>query len=438
MNRRVLFRLAKAVLGLALLGVILWKLPVRDRLTLSSGSELSGRHLRLSPPEGRMEVRDFSGQVHSFPWRGGPELVEQSGKVVVHLRNGTSIAAQSFNFVGDVELSVDGDPVHMSLADVAVRRVPLADESGMRLELELSQGLESILLRLNGWSVAMGTLLMLSSFFLGSVRWQRLLRVQAVTIGGLEAIRLTFIGLFFNNVVPGSTGGDVAKGWILAKQRPGKGPAIFSAVLVDRILGLFVLAGIAALVMLAALDRYASLALVLWGMLAAAGVLAALVLSRRVRKSLGLDNLYRRLPAAASLQALDHALLAYRGQTRVFAHAVVLSVLAQAAFVGGIVVFGLGLGLDESAGLAAPAVLSYVMTLPPVLIVSAVPLLPGGWGVGEAAYGYFFALVGVADFTLPVALSVLGRGVLLVMSLWGGVLVLRTGLRAARPDGSAQ
>ncbi len=438
MKRRVFWTVLKALLGFALLGVILWKLPVRDRVHLADGTEVIGRHFALVPPLGRLEVRCRDGTERSFAWRGGPTLTERAGEAYLVERDGTVTPLESFGFAGEVTLQVDGVPRKLPLSSVLLRRSGAGDEGEVRLEPDLAQGLESIMGRLSVWTIPLGAALILLSFLIGAARWRALLRVQDISLGAGEAVRLTFIGLFFNNVVPGSTGGDVAKGWILARKHPGKGPAVFSAVLVDRVLGLFVLAGIAACVMLLALDRYATLALVMWAMLCGAAVLAALVLSRRVRKALGLDALYKRLPAAGTLQALDHALLSYRGEGRLLLHAVLLSVFAQAAFVGSIIVFGLGLGLDESAGLAAPAVLSYAMTLPPVLIVSAIPLLPGGWGVGEAAYGYFFALVGVADFTLPVALSVLGRGLLLVLSLIGGIIMLRSGLGKPPRDATAQ
>lgn len=438
MSRHVFWTAVKAILGLALLGVIVWKLPIRDRVQLRDGSEVIGRHLVLLPPAAGLEVRCSDGTVRSFSWRGGPVLCERNGKSHLRERDGTIIPLEQFRFEGEVTLLVDGDVRTLPLSSVALRRSEQDDDGVVRLEPEFAQGLESILGRLSIWTIPLGALLILVSFLIGAARWRLLLRVQEIPVGAAEAVRLTFIGLFFNNVVPGSTGGDVAKGWILARKHPGKGPAVFSAVLVDRVLGLFVLAGIAACVMLLSLERYATLALVMWAMLSGAAVLAALVLSRRVRKGLGLDALYKRLPAAGTLQALDQALLSYRGHGALLLNAVVLSVLAQAAFVGSIIVFGLGLGLDESAGLTPPAVLSYAMTLPPVLIVSAIPLLPGGWGVGEAAYGYFFALVGVADFTLPVALSVLGRGLLLVLSLIGGVIMLRSGLSKPPADAAAQ
>src|SRR5262249_5926249 len=43
-------------------------------------------------------------------------------------------------------------------------------------------------------------------------RWWRLLELAGCPTRWSNALRLTFLGLFFNNVIPGATGGDVVKG----------------------------------------------------------------------------------------------------------------------------------------------------------------------------------------------------------------------------------
>ncbi len=61
--------------------------------------------------------------------------------------------------------------------------------------------------------------------------------------------------------------------------------------------------------------------------------------------------------------------------------------------------------------------------MPVVSLLSAVPLLPGGWGVGELAFAYFFAPVGVAP-SEAVAWSVVFRLAVLASGLPGAVLWL--------------
>ena len=71
-----------------------------------------------------------------------------------------------------------------------------------------------------------------------AARWWWLLRVNGLDVSLGETIRLTWIGVFFNNVMPGQTGGDAVKAVYIVRRCPdGRIPALMS-VIVDRILGL--------------------------------------------------------------------------------------------------------------------------------------------------------------------------------------------------------
>src|SRR5690606_37149136 len=48
-------------------------------------------------------------------------------------------------------------------------------------------------------------------------RWTLLLRAAGVETGVWRAVSLTFIGLFFNTVMPGLTGGDLVKAVYIAR-----------------------------------------------------------------------------------------------------------------------------------------------------------------------------------------------------------------------------
>ncbi len=75
--------------------------------------------------------------------------------------------------------------------------------------------------------------------------------------------------------------------------------------------------------------------------------------------------------------------------------------------------------------------------VPVVSLLSAIPLLPGGWGVGELAFAYFFAPVGVAP-SEAVALSVVLRLAVLASGLPGGVLWAASKHSVRRADMAAE
>jgi len=88
-----------------------------------------------------------------------------------------------------------------------------------------------------GWIVA-GILCYGLVEVLAAARWQILLRVQDVKIGTWRLVSLLMIGIFFNQFMPGGTGGDVVKIFYLMKETPGKRTQALLAALMDRMIGL--------------------------------------------------------------------------------------------------------------------------------------------------------------------------------------------------------
>ena len=81
------------------------------------------------------------------------------------------------------------------------------------------------------------------------IRWQWLVRALGVELSLREALRLGFIGFVLNLSPMGIVGGDLVKGILLAKKSPQYKPACAVSVIVDRLIGLYVmfLIGLAAI-----------------------------------------------------------------------------------------------------------------------------------------------------------------------------------------------
>lgn len=259
-----------------------------------------------------------------------------------------------------------------------------------------------------GWCLlgiaAWGVLLALSG-----LRWHRLLGAAEVPCSLARAMRLTFIGNFFNNVMFGATGGDVVRAVMVTRGlRVNRWRAALSVV-VDRLIGLYVLLLIAAGVLTLAwsLGDFASVPTLrrVWqlslALVAIAGLGAAVYLSERARRLLRVDALLVRLPAQATIEKMDGALKLYRNNPHSVIGALLISVPIQAT---GILSF-----YSFARALGAPLdFLDTAVIFPVVQTVSALPLAPAGWGVGETLYGFFFSRYG-AGFTIGVATSVLFR-----------------------------
>src|ERR1700757_3916472 len=75
-------------------------------------------------------------------------------------------------------------------------------------------------------------------------RWQVLLKVQNIHLSVPRLIGLFFIGLFYNQFLPGGTGGDIIKSYYLLKETPDKKAGALLAVVFDRFIGLVALVAI--------------------------------------------------------------------------------------------------------------------------------------------------------------------------------------------------
>src|SRR5467141_3971129 len=77
-----------------------------------------------------------------------------------------------------------------------------------------------------------------------AIRWQILLRVQKIRLNLPRLTGLFLIGMFYNQFLPGGTGGDIIKSYLLLKETPDKKAGALLAVVFDRLIGLVALVAI--------------------------------------------------------------------------------------------------------------------------------------------------------------------------------------------------
>jgi len=283
------------------------------------------------------------------------------------------------------------------------------------------------------WAVAALGAMMLQSP-LGAVRWRLLLRVQGIHITFWESLRLTYIGWFFNNWLPGATGGDFVKAYYIATQTHHK-PEAVTVVFLDRFLGLIAVCLIGAVAVAASLgDVRIRVARIVVGVFMAAVIVGMILFySRRLRGLLRVDRLFARLPLGRTAAKVDRALFTYRYHKRT----VLLSILySWGTQVGSVLAMWW-----VAAGLGSHAEwYHYFINMPVVWIGWALVPVPGGFGVAESLMQHLFgpAVLGGAASPLPaaeaatlaLAMMLAFRLVQMAVSLPGAVLYLarRTGV----------
>ena len=219
-------------------------------------------------------------------------------------------------------------------------------------------------------------------------RWQLLLRTQGIKMGYWKALKLSFIGFFFNTFMPGSVGGDVVKAYYIAKKQNRKRFASVSSIFVDRMIGLFsllLLACITIFLHFSFFSQQKELTYLLYFVTAsvALGFLLLFLflfcplpsLSSTVPSSLFSKLLHR----------LRESLELYQKKKLYLFLGILLSLFAQSLTI--LSFFFLGLALGEKVDLV------FYFTLVPLgLVIQAIPISFGGWGVGELAFQKLFLL----------------------------------------------
>ncbi|UGV25892.1 flippase-like domain-containing protein [Rhodopseudomonas boonkerdii] len=219
-----------------------------------------------------------------------------------------------------------------------------------------------------------------------ALRWRTICTSCDTPIAVSRAFRFTMIGAFFNQTLPSSMGGDAIRLWLLARGGAGWRAATYS-IFVDRAFGLLALAililatlpwsyelitdpvGRSALVTIDVLALGAGFGFLLFGGLRI-GWFKRLWFLHHIHASAVVANrmIFNRTtgPRVAALSILIHVL------TVVIAWCAVRSIAAPATF------------------------LQVLQIVPPVIIVTMIPISIAGWGLREASMGLAFSYAGLS------------------------------------------
>jgi uncharacterized membrane protein YbhN (UPF0104 family) len=271
-----------------------------------------------------------------------------------------------------------------------------------------------------GWIVVAIAVTFLQ-IFVGVLRWRRISAECGAPLGLGQAMRFNLIGTFFNQTLPSSIGGDAVRLWLVARGGAGWRAATYS-IFVDRAIGLIALA----IIIVASLpwsynligDPHGRSALLFVDFAALAGGVGFLVLGALpwpwLKRWWGTHHLHacavianrvifsrKDGPAIAVLSILVHVLAV------VIAWCVVQSITAP-------VVFG-----------------QIFQLVPPVMLITMLPISIAGWGVREASMALAFGYAGL----LPnegVNISLLYGAVTFLVGAFGGLVWIFSAEKAAR------
>ncbi|MBU1658254.1 flippase-like domain-containing protein [bacterium] len=267
------------------------------------------------------------------------------------------------------------------------------------------QNLIDILAKSHGGTILIALIFQLGSTYLAAYRWRLIMRLLVFKESVSYYVKSYFKGSFFNQVLPSSIGGDAVRIIDLTQKGYDKKDA-FYGIFVDRVVGLvglLVLNLIATLLFYGAFDSDFSILIILITL----GGISGFALLFHLHKITFLANykflnLFHRLAKRLNNLYTSKTLLLQHIAISVGVH--ILSILT---------LYALALSIDFHMPFQI-----FLIAVPPVFLLTIIPISLAGWGIREGAMVGIFMLVG-ADETKILAMSILYGLLLIISSLPG-------------------
>jgi len=268
-----------------------------------------------------------------------------------------------------------------------------------------------------------------------ALRWWLLLRSQSIFINFSAAVRLHFLGLFYNNFMPSSVGGDLVRAWYVTRHTDKRFEAALS-VFVDRVIGLLstliiavffytlFLRGRHDITVTSDQNRSSfpsSVAEYKWVLFGICALFAVLVcsLALHTRGRVFLSKTWARIQSlgASTIAKLKSAIVIYCSQPLTILIVFALTVFLQILTITGFWFLGLNLGIEVG-------VKYYYVFFTLTWVLGAVPVSIGGAVVVEGTLAYMFIRFAGVGKDAASALALCQRAVWMLTSLAGAVIHL--------------
>ncbi|MDQ6981604.1 MAG: lysylphosphatidylglycerol synthase transmembrane domain-containing protein [Mariprofundus sp.] len=279
------------------------------------------------------------------------------------------------------------------------------------------------LLKTADWQlVAVAACCLIVGQVFSAIRWTWLARGLGITVVAARKIQIYFLGMFLSLFLPSIIGGDVARGWLLAKGRENAGWPAAASVIMERVNGVVGLGLVVSFCML-----FLEIPL-LWFVAWNAGLVALFVILLTAPwwwPRLAESGWSGKLSGWKSLPLSTPAF-----QTAWW-KSLPVSILFQILVVQAHVLLGMAVGMEMSW-------FAYGFMVCVIALASALPVSFNGFGIREAGYVGLATWFG-ASAEAAGAMAALWVLVLFIAALPGGIVLWKMGgTKILQKDGSQQ
>ena len=246
-----------------------------------------------------------------------------------------------------------------------------------------------------GILMMMYLILILAVVPMATLRWWLLLRAIGLKVEPKRTFLLTWIGNFFNTTLPGAITGDVVKGYYVIRSEKEEGRTrAFMTLLIDRFVGLFGLVVMAFIALIFNLDliwKQSSLHPLAWsitGLFGATLIFYSIALYPFAEGRDPFIRLFNRLPGKTFLIKVYLAFKSYQHRKPTLLFTLLLSISIH--MLVGLIFFE----VSKLMGIRDMGLATQFFLMPIGLITVAIPVAPGGIGIGHAAFESLYLLAG--------------------------------------------
>jgi hypothetical protein len=271
-----------------------------------------------------------------------------------------------------------------------------------------------------GW-IGLAIAVTFLQIFVGVLRWRIVSAECGAPLATRQAMRFNVIGTFFNQTLPSSIGGDAVRLWLVARNGAGWRAATYS-IFVDRAIGLIALS----VIIVASLpwsyklisDPYGRSALLLVDLAALTGGAGFLLLGVLpwpwLKRWWGTHHIH------ACAVIANRVIFSRRSGPTIAALSLLVHVLAVV------------IAWCVVQSIAAPVAFGQIFQLiPPVMLITMLPISIAGWGVREATMGLAFGYAGLMT-NEGINVSLLYGAVSFIVGAFGGLVWIFSAEKAAQ------
>ena len=275
--------------------------------------------------------------------------------------------------------------------------------------------------------IALAIAATLSQVFASALRWREISADCGASLSVAQAVRYCMIGSFFNQTLPSSIGGDAMRLWLVGRGSAGWRAAAYS-IFVDRAIGLIALGLLIAASLPWSLrlinDPQGRLALMFVDLVALAAAGGFLLLGRLHWRWLGHIRAVHHLRTCSVIT--NRAIFNRERWPKITFLSLLIHFLAVV------------IAWCVVKAIAAPVLFGEIFLLvPPVMLITMLPISIAGWGVREASMAVTFGYAGLATGE-GVNVSLLYGGVFLVVGALGGLVWIFSAERSQKGSVSVE